>query len=238
MLEVRGVSKNFGGIQAVNDVSFVVEDNEIHGLIGPNGAGKTTMINLISGLLSVSGGEIVVDGTRIEKLPAETRARMGVARTFQNLRLFRNLSVRRNIEVAEIQVGGATADGGLVEDAIDLFGLRDVLDELPGSLPYGQMRRLEIVRALALRPKLLMLDEPAAGMNPEETDRLFENLTWLRKRHPCAIVLIDHDLKFIMSACEKLTVMNMGSLLASGLPQDVTKNKEVINAYLGQGENF
>ncbi len=238
MLEVRGVSKNFGGIQAVNDVSFVVEDNEIHGLIGPNGAGKTTMINLISGLLSVSGGEIAVDGTRIEKLPAENRARMGVARTFQNLRLFRNLSVRRNIEVAEIQVGGATADGSLVEDAIDLFGLRDVLDELPGSLPYGQMRRLEIVRALALRPKLLMLDEPAAGMNPEETDRLFENLTWLRKRHPCAIVLIDHDLKFIMSACEKLTVMNMGSLLASGLPQDVTKNKEVINAYLGQGENF
>lgn len=238
MLQIRSVSKNFGGVQAVNEVSFEVEDNEIHGLIGPNGAGKTTMINLISGLLSVSGGEIVLDGARVEALPAETRARMGVARTFQNLRLFRNLSVRRNIEVAEIHARGTSgADPRLVEDAIDTFGLRDVLEEAPGSLPYGQMRRLEIVRALALRPKLLMLDEPAAGMNPEETDRLFENITWLRERHPCAIVLIDHDLRFIMSACEKLTVMNMGSLLASGLPENVTKSKEVIKAYLGQGES-
>jgi branched-chain amino acid transport system ATP-binding protein len=132
----------------------------------------------------------------------------------------------------------ATADPGLVENAIDRFGLRDVLGEAPDSLPYGQMRRLEIVRALALRPRVLMLDEPAAGMNPEETDELFRNITWLRNRHPCAILLIDHDLKFIMSACERLTVMNMGSLLASGLPQEVTTNKEVISAYLGQGDNI
>ena len=237
MLEVRGVSKNFGGVKAVDNVTFAVEDNEIHGLIGPNGAGKTTMINLISGLLSVTGGQIVLEDRNVENLPAEKRAHLGVARTFQNLRLFKNLSVRRNIEVAEIAVERTdTGDPELVDDAIDRFGLRDVLDEAPSSLPYGQMRRLEIVRALALRPKLLMLDEPAAGMNPEETDRLFENLTWLRERHPCAIILIDHDLKFIMSACEKLTVMNMGSLLASGLPHVVTKNKEVINAYLGQGE--
>jgi branched-chain amino acid transport system ATP-binding protein len=239
MLQVRGISKNFGGVQAVNDVSFSVGANEIHGLIGPNGAGKTTMINLISGLLSVTSGEITVEGERIDNLPAEMRARKGVARTFQNLRLFRNLTVRRNIEVAELQVRGmATADPGLVEDAIDRFGLRDVLGEAPDSLPYGQMRRLEIVRALALRPRVLMLDEPAAGMNPEETDALFRNITWLRNRHPCAILLIDHDLKFIMSACERLTVMNMGSLLASGLPQEVTTNKEVISAYLGQGDNI
>ncbi|MDH5454217.1 MAG: ABC transporter ATP-binding protein [Paracoccaceae bacterium] len=239
MLQVRGISKNFGGVQAVNDVSFSVGANEVHGLIGPNGAGKTTMINLISGLLSVTSGEITVEGERIDNLPAEKRARKGVARTFQNLRLFRNLTVRRNIEVAELQVRGmATADPGLVEDAIDRFGLRDVLGEAPDSLPYGQMRRLEIVRALALRPRVLMLDEPAAGMNPEETDALFRNITWLRNRHPCAILLIDHDLKFIMSACERLTVMNMGSLLASGLPQEVTTNKEVISAYLGQGDNI
>ncbi|MGB7268440.1 MAG: ABC transporter ATP-binding protein [Albidovulum sp.] len=238
MLEIRGISKNFGGVQAVNDVSFTVGANEIHGLIGPNGAGKTTMINLISGLLSVTSGEILVQGERIDTLPAEKRARKGVARTFQNLRLFRNLTVRRNIEVAEIQVrGAASTDPDLVEDAIDRFGLREVLDEVPDSLPYGQMRRLEIVRALALRPRVLMLDEPAAGMNPDETDTLFRNITWLRTRHPCAIVLIDHDLKFIMSACERLTVMNMGSLLASGLPQDVTTNKEVISAYLGQGDH-
>ncbi|WP_299349162.1 ABC transporter ATP-binding protein [uncultured Maritalea sp.] len=223
-------------MKAVNEVSFTVEDHEIHGLIGPNGAGKTTMINLISGLLSVSAGEIKLDGQQIQNLPAEKRARLGVARTFQNLRLFKNLTVRRNIEVAEIQKRkNATTDPDLINDAIDRFGLGDVLQQTPDSLPYGQMRRLEIVRALALRPKVLMLDEPAAGMNPEETNELFENLTWLRNRHPCAIVLIEHDLQFIMSACEKLTVMNMGCLLASGLPQDVTKNNEVINAYLGQG---
>ena len=234
MLQVVGVSKHFGGVKAVDNFSFHVEDNEIHGLIGPNGAGKTTILNLISGLLSVSSGEILVDGQPVQTLPAEKRARLGVARTFQNLRLFRNLTVRRNIEIGEIH-GRRTGDTGLVEDAINRFGLAEVLDQTPDSLPYGQMRRLEIVRALALRPKVLMLDEPAAGMNPEETNALFANLTWLRQRHPCAIVLIEHDLKFIMSACEKLTVMNMGGLLASGLPRDVTKNKEVINAYLGHG---
>ncbi|MDP3526046.1 MAG: ABC transporter ATP-binding protein [Hoeflea sp.] len=236
MLEIRGVSKSFGGVKAVDDVSFTVDANEIHGLIGPNGAGKTTMINLISGLLKLSAGAILLDGKPIEHLPAHEKARVGIARTFQNLRLFPNLSVRRNIEVGESHHSGKPGhDDDLIEEAIDLFGLRHVLDYSPGSLPYGQMRRLEIVRALALRPKVLMLDEPAAGMNPEETDRLFENLTWLRRRHPCAIILIEHDLKFILSACEKLTVMNMGRLVASGLPGDVTKNPEVINAYLGQG---
>ncbi|MEZ5825485.1 MAG: ABC transporter ATP-binding protein [Geminicoccaceae bacterium] len=235
MLEVRSVSRNFGGVRAVDSVTFSVADGEIHGLIGPNGAGKTTMLNLISGLLSVSAGEIEVDGVRIEGLPPEQRARLGVARTFQNLRLFPNLSVRRNIEVAEIQSRrNGVRDDGLIAEAIELFRLRDVLDDVPTSLPYGQMRRLEIVRALALRPRLLMLDEPAAGMNPGETEELFANLTWLRERHPCAILLIDHDLKFIMSACETLTVMNMGRLLASGPPAEVTRDPEVINAYLGQ----
>jgi branched-chain amino acid transport system ATP-binding protein len=236
MLDIRGVSKSFGGVKAVDGVSFTVGGNEIHGLIGPNGAGKTTMINLISGLLKLSTGEILLEGRPIEHLSAHEKARIGVARTFQNLRLFPNLSVRRNIEVAESQHSGKTGhDPNLIEEAIDLFGLRKDVEQSPSSLPYGQMRRLEIVRALALRPKVLMLDEPAAGMNAEETDQLFDNLTWLRERHPCAIILIEHDLKFILSACEKLTVMNMGRLVASGLPGDVTKNPEVINAYLGQG---
>ncbi len=235
MLEVLNIVKHFGGVRAVDGVSFTVAGNEIHGLIGPNGAGKTTMLNLISGLLTPSQGEILVDGHHIENLPGESRARMGVARTFQNLRLFKNLSVRQNIKVAEIPLAGRSAvDPDLVEDAIDLFHLRNVLEDSPDSLPYGQMRRLEIVRALALQPRILMLDEPAAGMNPKETTELLDNLIWLRKRRPCAIIIIDHDLKFIMSACEKLTVMNMGCLLASGLPENVTNNREVINAYLGQ----
>lgn len=236
MLEVHNVSKNFGGVRAVKGVSFNVRSNEIHGLIGPNGAGKTTMINLVSGLLSVSDGSIALDGQAIQMLPPDARARLGVSRTFQNLRLFNNLSVRRNIEVAEIHAGGRDkADPDLIEEAISRFGLDDILEAAPTSLPYGQMRRLEIVRALALRPKLLMLDEPAAGMNAEETDQLFDNIKWIRQRHPCAIVLIEHDLKFVLSVCDTLTVMNMGSLLASGTPQDITKNPEVIEAYLGHG---
>ncbi|MBN9890343.1 ABC transporter ATP-binding protein [Salipiger abyssi] len=236
MLEVRGISKTFGGVRAVDDVSFTVARGEIHGLIGPNGAGKTTMLNLISGLLTPSAGRIVLDGAEVQGMSADRRARAGIARTFQNLRLFRNLSVRRNIELAEIHARDS-ADKDLLDDAIDRFGLRPVLDEAPGSLPYGQMRRLEIVRALALRPKVMMLDEPAAGMNHDETDALFENLSWLRQRHPCSIVLIEHDLKFIMSACERLTVMNMGRLLATGHPAEITRNQEVIKAYLGQGHS-
>tara|TARA_R110002020_G_scaffold176756_3_gene369188 strand:- start:4290 stop:5003 length:714 start_codon:yes stop_codon:yes gene_type:complete len=234
MLEIEAISKSFGGVKAVNAVGFYVAAGSIHGLIGPNGAGKTTMINLISGFLTPDSGRIVLDGREIQRLSPDARARLGVARTFQNLRLFRNLSVRRNIELAEGSVP-QDRDPGLIGDAIDRFGLDGVLDDAPGSLSYGHMRRLEIIRALALRPKVLMLDEPAAGMNIEETQELFENLKWLRDRHPCAIILIDHDLKFVLSASEALTVMNMGSLLASGQPEDVTKNEEVIRAYLGHG---
>ncbi|MDI3338628.1 ABC transporter ATP-binding protein [Defluviimonas aestuarii] len=235
MLRVEGVSKSFGGVQAVDNVSFTVTDTEIHGLIGPNGAGKTTMINLISGFLRPTQGRILLGDREIQNMPPETVARSGIARTFQNLRLFRNLSVRRNIEVAESHAAEAW-DPSLIDDAIDRFGLGPVLGLAPDALSYGHMRRLEIIRALALRPRVLLLDEPAAGMNTEETEELFRNLLWLRERHPCAILLIDHDLKFIMSASETLTVMNMGRLLASGLPQDVTKNEEVIRAYLGHGE--
>ena len=235
MLRVEGVSKTFGGVRAVDDVSFTVAETEIHGLIGPNGAGKTTMINLISGFLTPSAGRILLGDAVMSGQPPEAVARAGIARTFQNLRLFKNLTVRRNIEVAEGHARHA-GDAALIGDAIARFGLDPVLDLAPDALSYGHMRRLEIVRALALRPKVLLLDEPAAGMNTEETEELFRNLLWLRERHPCAILLIDHDLKFIMSASETLTVMNMGRLLASGLPQDVTKNTEVIRAYLGHGE--
>lgn len=233
MLRIENVTKSFGGVTAVEQMSFAVKPNEIHGLIGPNGAGKTTMINLISGFLTPNSGRILLNDAEIQRDPPEARARAGIARTFQNLRLFPNLSVRRNIEVAEGHVRAA-ADPALIEDAIDRFGLRGVVEQTPDSLSYGHMRRLEIIRALALRPSVLMLDEPAAGMNEEETEELLQNLLWLRGRHPCAIILIDHDLRFVMQASETLTVMNMGKLLASGLPRDVTANPEVIKAYLGQ----
>lgn len=234
MLSVQNLSKHFGGVKAVDALSFEVAEREIHGLIGPNGAGKTTAINLISGILTPTSGKIILDGEEIQNLSADKRAALGIARTFQNLRLFKNLNLRRNIEVAEITARHKrTSDDNLIEDAIERFGLNPLLDQYPGSLSYGFMRRLEIVRALALRPKVIMLDEPAAGMNHEETQELFENLLWLRDRHPCAIILIEHDLKFILSASEKLTVMNMGTLLASGNAQDITKNPEVIQAYLG-----
>ena len=235
MLRVEGVSKRFGGVQAVDNVSFTVSTNEIHGLIGPNGAGKTTMINLISGFLRPTSGRIVLGEREIQNMASERVARAGIARTFQNLRLFKNLTVRRNIEVAEAHATDAS-DPTLISDAIARFRLGPVLDHAPDALSYGHMRRLEIIRALALRPQVLLLDEPAAGMNTEETEELFRNLLWIRERHPCAILLIDHDLKFIMSASETLTVMNMGRLLASGLPKNVTRNEEVIRAYLGHGE--
>lgn len=238
MLKVEGISKHFGGVKAVNNVSFHVKENEIHGLIGPNGAGKTTMINLISGLLKPNAGKIILDGYEIQDLPAEQRAKNGVARTFQNLRLFENMTVATNIKVAAFSrfnnpTDKSDHDFDLITDAIKTFQLEQFMDKYPSELAYGYMRRLEIVRALALRPKLLMLDEPAAGMNNEETEELFSNLLWLRNRHPCSIILIEHDLKFIMQASENLTVMNMGELLATGDPKKVTTNQDVISAYLG-----
>ncbi len=234
MLELEGLTKNFGGVKAVNAVNLTVKAGEVHGLIGPNGAGKTTLINLVSGLLKATSGTIRLDGQPLNGLSADRRARLGVGRTFQNLRIFPNLTVGQNIDVARSSVTDDDGAQALVEAAMERFDLTAKRSLPADELSYGHMRRLEIVRALALRPKILMLDEPAAGMNPAETEDLVAALAWIRERHPCSILVIDHDLKFIMTACDRITVLHMGAVLATGLPEDITKSPEVIAAYLGQ----
>ncbi|WP_299077079.1 ABC transporter ATP-binding protein [uncultured Ruegeria sp.] len=230
MLDLNDITKTFGGVHAVQDVTMSVSSGEVRGLIGPNGAGKTTLVNLISGLLAHSAGSLSLDGEPLDRLRAHQRAALGVARTFQNLRVFPSLSVAQNIDVARYSGRGSA----MVEAAIPEFGLSDKLNKSAGSLAYGQLRRLEIVRALALNPRVLMLDEPAAGMNEQETDALGRSLSWVRSHSDCAILVIDHDLKFIMSLCDRITVLNMGTVIAEGAPEDITKNQEVIDAYLGE----
>ena len=235
MLELNGVSKTFGGVKAVQDVSMSIASGEVRGLIGPNGAGKSTLVNLISGLLRHSTGTISVDGQSVDRLSAHQRAERGIARTFQNLRVFKSLTVQQNIEVAGYSGGASGRNGNtMLQEAIERFDLADKLNAPAGSLAYGQLRRLEIVRALALRPRLLMLDEPAAGMNEQETEDLREALGWVRSQSECAILVIDHDLKFIMALSERITVLNLGAVIANGSPQEVSENRQVIDAYLGE----
>ena len=235
MLELNGVSKTFGGVKAVQDVSMSIASGEVRGLIGPNGAGKSTLVNLISGLLHHSSGTISVDGQSVDRLSAHQRAERGIARTFQNLRVFKSLTVQQNIEVAGYSGRASGRNGNtMLQEAIERFDLADKLNAPAGSLAYGQLRRLEIVRALALRPRLLMLDEPAAGMNEQETEDLREALGWVRSQSECAILVIDHDLKFIMALSERITVLNLGAVIANGSPQEVSENRQVIDAYLGE----
>lgn len=235
MLELTGLSKTFGGVKAVHDVTMSLAPGEVRGLIGPNGAGKSTLVNLISGLLTLSAGSLSLNGETLDRLSTEERARRGIARTFQNLRVFPSLTVQQNIDVAA-QTGVASGRDGavLLHEAIERFDLADKLNERAGALAYGQLRRLEIVRALALCPRVLMLDEPAAGMNEKETEALGQSLGWVRDQSDCAILVIDHDLKFIMALSERITVLNMGEVIAEGTPGEVSENRQVIDAYLGE----
>ena len=235
MLELNGLSKTFGGVKAVSNVSLRIEAKEVRGLIGPNGAGKSTLVNLISGLLKQSAGSLKLDGTLLDGLAAPKRAQMGIGRTFQNLRVFPSLTVQQNIEVAQSTTGASgPKHEEFVQSAIAKFNLTDNLNMRAGNLAYGHLRRLEIVRALALKPKIIMLDEPAAGMNEHETKALAEALRWLRQESDCAMLVIDHDLKFIMALCDNITVLNMGSVIADGKPDEVANNRQVIDAYLGE----
>lgn len=235
MLELFGISKTFGGVKAVQNVSLCIQPGEVRGLIGPNGAGKSTLVNLISGLLTQSSGVISLNGVPLDGFSTPKRARLGIARTFQNLRIFSSLTVHQNIEVANnIGQSSGRENDNFLKNAIEKFDLSEKLNTSADSLSYGFLRRLEIVRALALRPNILMLDEPAAGMNEQETAVLGDALKWIRLRSDCAMLVIDHDLRFIMGLCDQITVLNMGEVIAEGKPNEVANNRQVIDAYLGE----
>ena len=234
MLRLDSISKKFGGVKAVSQVSLELSDGDVLGLIGPNGAGKSTLINLITGLLTPDEGQIYLSNLNITSKKPFERARLGLARTFQNLRIYPNLSVGQNIEVASISSNySSRAMNFDLDKIINIFDLDDKIDLASEELSYGHLRRLEIVRALALNPLVLLLDEPAAGMNENETKELSNSLKWVQNNIACAIIVIDHDLKFIMGVCDKITVMNMGEVIASGKPNEISNNKRVKEAYIG-----
>ena len=250
MLECKNLGIQFGGLKAVDSFNLNIEKGMLYGLIGPNGAGKTTVFNLLTGVYKPTTGTIRLDGKLINgKTPTQIN-NMGIARTFQNIRLFSNMSVLDNVKVALHEkvkyplLASMTHMFGfnkkekemdeLATDILKVFSLDDKSDTLSGNLPYGEQRKLEIARALATSPSLLLLDEPAAGMNPNETEELMETIRQIRDRYNLTILLIEHDMKLVAGICEKLSVLNFGMELASGTPSEVLNNPEVITAYLGE----
>jgi branched-chain amino acid transport system ATP-binding protein len=255
VLKVNKLTKAFGGIKAVTDVSLNVEKGEIVGLIGPNGAGKTTFFNLLTGIYTPTSGEIIYDlNTKVtsKSLKPYKTTHYGISRTFQNIRLFQNMSVIDNVLLGfhhGLKYGVASAlfrlpsfhksEKHIYEEALKLlekFNLLDKKDEISKNLPYGDQRRLEIARALAAKPKLLLLDEPAAGMNPIETKELTELVKWIREAFDLTIILIEHDMSLVMEICEKIFVFDYGILIASGTSEEIQKDERVIKAYLGEAE--
>jgi len=253
LLEVRELSRRFGGLLAVDRVSFAVQPGEIFGLIGPNGAGKTTLFNLISGVTPPSSGAVLWHGTPIGGQPPDRLNRLGLARTFQNLRLFEGLSVLENLLVALQRHPRSTALDGLLASGrhrlaerqrlelawqlLEELGLAALAERQAGTLAYGDRRRLEMARALATRPQLLLLDEPAAGLNPAEKEGLGQLIGELRQRHQLTVLIIEHHVPLLMRLCDRLAVLDFGVRIAIGSPDQVRHDSKVIEAYLGSGGN-
>ncbi|MBD8892494.1 ABC transporter ATP-binding protein [Roseibium litorale] len=246
LLTVDSLSKSFRGVHAIRDASFDVTAGKVHGIIGPNGAGKTTLFNLISGLLEPSSGKVSLNGKDISALPSYARTRLGMARTFQNIRLFSEMTVIENVLTGMhiqlstpvwrtlIPFAGAEERQAKAKamDLLELVGLADKALTRSASLAYGEQRRLEIARALASDPKILLLDEPAAGMNPLETQDLAVLLKKLNERG-ITLLLVEHDMRFVMDLCDQITVLNFGKVIAEGEPAAIRSNSAVIEAYLG-----
>ena len=250
LLSVKNLSISFGGLKAVDDFSITIEKGQLYGLIGPNGAGKTTIFNLLTGVYKPDGGRILLDGKDITGHKAIQINQAGIARTFQNIRLFKELSVLDNVKVGLHNHHKYSTLSGILrlpsyykvekemdERAMELlkvFDLDKEFDYKASNLPYGKQRKLEIARALATEPKLLLLDEPAAGMNPNETAELMKTIRFVRDHFDMTVLLIEHDMKLVSGICERLTVLNFGHMLAEGPTSEVLSNPEVIKAYLGE----
>ena len=233
-LAVQNVAKTFQGLRALDDVSLAVGKGEILGLIGPNGSGKTTLINVVTGIFPPSAGRIVASGREITGLPSFKIARAGLARTFQTVRLFGNLTVRENVEVAALSVGKSRRVArALAEEAIAELGIEEWRDHLASTLPYGDERRAEVARALAITPDFLLLDEPAAGLNEEESEQLLRVLAPIPAKRRLGMLIVDHDMRLIMRLCHRIHVLNYGRTIGEGSPDQVRRIPEVIEAYLG-----